>query len=41
MRIMEDVPCDELPEVLERLVRFFPRPERQAPPTEPRTEFPT
>jgi len=30
-RIMEDVPCDELPEVLERLVRFFPRPERQAP----------
>ena len=30
-RIMEDVPCDELPDVLERLVRFFPRPERQAP----------
>src|SRR5262249_24293069 len=30
-RIMEDVPCDELPQVLERLVRFFPRPERQAP----------
>ena len=34
-RIMEDVPCDELPQVLERLVRFFPRPERQAPPREP------
>jgi len=31
-RIMEDVPCDELPQVLERLIRFFPRPERQAPP---------
>ena len=41
MRIMEDVPCDELPEVLERLVRFFPRPERQAPPTEPRPESST
>ena len=41
MRIMEDVPCDELPEVLERLVRFFPRPERQAPPTEPRQESST
>ena len=37
-RIMEDVPCDELPQVLERLVRFFPRPERQAPPREPRPE---
>src|SRR5437899_6439995 len=41
MRIMEDVPCDELPEVLERLVRFFPRPERQAPPPEPRPESST
>ncbi|HXJ80494.1 MAG TPA: ferredoxin--nitrite reductase [Candidatus Methylomirabilis sp.] len=28
LRIMEDVPCDELPQVLERLVRFFPRRER-------------
>ncbi len=28
-RIMEDVPCDELPAVLERLVRFFPRGERK------------
>jgi ferredoxin-nitrite reductase len=37
-RIMEDVPCDELPQVLERLVRFFPRPERQAPPREPQPE---
>lgn len=27
-RILEDVPCDELPQVLERLVRFFPRPDR-------------
>src|SRR5207237_1298378 len=26
-RIMEDMPCDELPQVLERLVRVFPRPE--------------
>jgi sulfite reductase beta subunit-like hemoprotein len=34
-RIMEDVPCDELPQVLERLIRFFPRPERQAPPPDP------
>jgi len=25
LRILEDVPCDELPAVLERLVRFFPR----------------
>jgi ferredoxin-nitrite reductase len=24
-RILEDVPCDELPQVLERLLRFFPR----------------
>jgi ferredoxin-nitrite reductase len=28
-RILEDVPCDELPQVLERLVRFFPRPDRR------------
>jgi ferredoxin-nitrite reductase len=41
MRIMEDVPCDDLPEVLERLVRFFPRPERQAPPSEPGQESST
>jgi len=27
-RILEDVPCDELPEALDRLLRFFPRPER-------------
>jgi ferredoxin-nitrite reductase len=25
LRILEDVPCDELPAVLDRLVRFFPR----------------
>ena len=25
LRVLEDVPCDELPQVLERLVRFFPR----------------
>ena len=30
VRILEDLPCDELPEVLERLVRFFPRAERTA-----------
>ena len=29
VRILEDVPCDELPAVLERLVRFFPRAERK------------
>ena len=29
IRILEDVPCDELPAVLERLVRFFPRAERK------------
>jgi len=29
IRILEDVPCDELPQVLERLVRFFPRAERK------------
>ncbi len=29
MRILEDVPCDELPAVLDRLVRFFPRAERR------------
>ena len=37
-RIMEDVPCDELPQVLERLVRFFPRtgrPEPDAPEAPP------
>ncbi len=28
-KILEDVPCDELPAVLERLVRFFPRAERK------------
>ena len=27
-RILEDVPCDELPEALDRLLRFFPRPDR-------------
>ena len=34
VRILEDVPCDELPQVMERLVRFFPRadrPELEAP----------
>jgi ferredoxin-nitrite reductase len=40
MRIMEDVPCDELPQVLERLVRFFPRRERPAPPSDPERESP-
>jgi ferredoxin-nitrite reductase len=25
VRILEDMPCEELPEVLERLIRFFPR----------------
>ena len=29
LRVLEDVPCDELPQVLERLVRFFPRAERK------------
>jgi ferredoxin-nitrite reductase len=29
LRVLEDVPCDELPAVLERLVRYFPRPERK------------
>jgi ferredoxin-nitrite reductase len=29
MRILEDVPCAELPEVLDRLIRFFPRAERK------------
>lgn len=36
VRILEDVPCDELPQVLDRLVRFFPRagrPEPEAPPS--------
>jgi sulfite reductase beta subunit-like hemoprotein len=30
-KILEDVPCDELPAVLERLVRFFPRADRSEP----------
>jgi ferredoxin-nitrite reductase len=29
LRIMEDVPCQELPAVLERLVKFLPRDERR------------
>jgi ferredoxin-nitrite reductase len=29
VKILEDVPCDELPAVLERLIRFFPRAERK------------
>jgi ferredoxin-nitrite reductase len=29
MRILEDLPCEELPAVLERLLRFLPRAERQ------------
>ena len=29
VKILEDVPCDELPEVLDRLVRFFPRGDRR------------
>ncbi len=29
VKILEDVPCDELPAVLERLIRFFPRGERK------------
>ena len=28
-KILEDVPCDELGEVLDRLVRFFPRGDRR------------
>ncbi len=28
-KILEDVPCDDLPEVLDRLVRFFPRGDRR------------
>jgi len=28
-KIFEDVPCDQLPELLDRLVRFFPRGERR------------
>jgi ferredoxin-nitrite reductase len=31
VRILEDLPCDELPAVLERLVRFFPRADRKEP----------
>ena len=27
-RILEDVPCDELPAALDRLLRFFPRADR-------------
>ena len=27
-KVLEDMPCEELPQVLERLVRFFPRGER-------------
>src|SRR2546426_6250420 len=29
LRILEDLPCDQLPEVLERLARFFPRAQRK------------
>jgi ferredoxin-nitrite reductase len=29
IRMLEDVPCEELPAVLERLVKFFPRAERK------------
>jgi ferredoxin-nitrite reductase len=32
MRVLEDVPCEELPAVLDRLVRFFPRGERKEEP---------
>jgi len=28
-KIFEDVPCDQLPEVLDRLIRFFPRGDRR------------
>ena len=28
VKILEDMPCDELPQVLERLLHFFPRPEK-------------
>jgi ferredoxin-nitrite reductase len=28
-KILEDVPCSELPVVLDRLIRFFPRRERK------------
>jgi ferredoxin-nitrite reductase len=31
VRILEDVLCDELPQMMERLVRFFPRADRPAP----------
>jgi len=31
VRILEDVPCDELPQVMERLVRYFPRADRPEP----------
>jgi ferredoxin-nitrite reductase len=31
IRILEDMPCDELPAVLERLIRFLPRGERKDP----------
>jgi ferredoxin-nitrite reductase len=29
MKVLEDVPCDQLPEALERLIKFFPRPDRK------------
>ena len=29
IRILEDMPCDELPVALERLIRFLPRGERK------------
>jgi len=31
-KILEDVPCDALPEALDRLVRFFPRSPRKEEP---------
>ena len=31
IRILEDVPCDELPQVMDRLLRFFPRRDRPEP----------
>jgi hypothetical protein len=27
--VFADVPCDDLPEVLDRLIRFFPRGDRK------------
>jgi hypothetical protein len=29
MKVLEDVPCDQLPEALERLIKFFPRGDRK------------